>query len=105
MISALKGIQEDCLPSEVDIQAESQIGKLQSEGQGRVFQAEEAKAQRQREHSPFRSYKPFLEGMKHVCIIQFLVISVPLQKYRLWTLLFLQKHRKLKSYFVAVILF
>lgn len=39
------------LPRDADIQAESQVSKLQSGGQGMVFQAEGAKAQRQRAQS------------------------------------------------------
>lgn len=53
--SILEGTQGSELPREVSIQAESQVGKLQDGGQGRVLQVERAKAQRQREHSSFRS--------------------------------------------------
>lgn len=46
--SVLEGTQGSRLPREVDIQAESQVGKLQGGGQGRVLlQEERAKAQRQ----------------------------------------------------------
>lgn len=46
--SILEGTQGSRLPREVDIQAVSQIGKLQDGRQERVLQAERAKAQRQR---------------------------------------------------------
>lgn len=40
LIQSWRGSSESRLPREVAIQAESQVGKLQGAGQGRVLQAE-----------------------------------------------------------------